>query len=310
MPIPIWSRLVCHHIFCCTCLLFFANCSSKGMITIANYISFRRLKWPQTCTILLASLMASFLIFQMLFGVLALTEKMISTIRTVEKRLQSLSKSFSNYKRNLFFSEFLHESVVRSCLHFCFDITCTHGKMWSFFCDDKHTIAALLLRSSALPSRSLSLPPLSNRLSMLFFIIPWTSWTSWFISAMLSWLGSIASELAMLVDICRCDVKAWFLLVQLVTLVAELFFANCLSKGMLTIAKYIFFRRLKWPQTCTILLTYLMASLLIYQMLFGVLAMTSTECKFFIGYQSKLAMKIISTIKNSRKKASGLVKEF
>ena len=46
---------------------------------------------------LLASLMASFLIFQMLFGVLALTEKMISTIRTIEKRLQSLSKSFSNY---------------------------------------------------------------------------------------------------------------------------------------------------------------------------------------------------------------------
>ena len=211
MPIPIWSRLVCHHIFCCTCLLFFANCSSKGMLTIAKYLSFRRLKWPQTRTILLASLMASFLIFQMLFGVLALTEKMISTIRTVDKRLQSLSKSFSNYKRNLFFSEFLHESVVRSCLHFCFDITCTLGKCGRFFYD-KHTIAALLLRSSALPSRSLSLPPLSNRLSMLFFIIPWMSWTSWFISAILSWLGSIASE--------------WDMLVYSVTLLAALLFSS------------------------------------------------------------------------------------
>jgi len=88
---------------------------------------------------------------------------------------------------------------------------CTLGKYGRFFYD-KHTIAALLLRSSALPSRSLSLPPLSNRLSMLFFIIPWTSWTSWFISEILSWLGSIASE--------------WDMLVYSVTLLAALLFSS------------------------------------------------------------------------------------
>ena len=212
MPIPIWSRLVCHHIFCCTCLLFFANCSSEGMLTIAKYLSFRRLKWPQTCTILLASLMASFLIFQMLFGVLALTEKMISTIRTVEKRLQSLSKSFSNYiKKKCSFQNFLMKVLSEVvCIFVLISLVRLENVVGFFY--DKHTIAALLLRSSALPSRSLSLPPLSNRLSMLFFIIPWTSWTSWFISEILSWLGSIASE--------------WDMLVYSVTLLAALLFSS------------------------------------------------------------------------------------